>query len=184
MDPTLETKRSALKTGLKAQFGIMEHLLMAVLILMIVVAALFFLIGFQSARSKGTELREDVNRIITASNIIAKSSILTKGDFVFDDSKLAGFSGAYQKEGCEQVKRLIGEACITIDKTLLTGEKNECDPVNFAERGTECNSWTICGEVCLQLESKSSRGISLPINIFRKLENRMDLGLMVVRMPS
>lgn len=168
---------------LKGQFGIMEHLLMAVLILMVVVAALFFFIGFESTKSKGASFKEDIHKILLASSLVAKASFLTKEEFIFDDSKLVTFTGPYDKEGCEQIKKLVGDACVTIDKIILGEEKNDCDPLNFGqEKG--CNSWTFCREICFSIQSKKNRGLSIPVNIFRSIENRVDLGLMTVRVPT
>ena len=170
---------------LKGQFGMMEHLLMAVILLMVIVAAMFFFFGFQSTKSKGAAFKDDISKILLTTNLLSKSPFLVKEDGIFDDSKLVGFTGAYARQGCEEVSNITGPACITVERVLAAGDKNECDPVNFQERGKNaCNVWTICNEVCLQLQNKQSRGLSIPVNIFRKLENRVDLGVLTVKVPS
>ncbi len=170
---------------LKGQFGVMEHLLMAVLLVMIVVAGLIMFTTFQGAKARGTALREDVHNTVVAAGLIGKTGFLVKEDFVFDDSKLTAFTGPYDKEGCEQIKRLVGEACITVDKIIVGEERNDCDPVNFDNKEEDkCNSWTLCKQTCLQIQSKKHRGLSVPANIFRQLENRMDLGLLTVKVPT
>ena len=158
---------------------------MAVILLMVIVAALFFFFGFQSTKTKGAAFKEDINRILLTTNLLSKSSTLTKEDLVFDDSKLVSFSGAYDKEGCEEIKKITGPACITLEKVLVGEDKSDCDPVNFAETGKNaCNSWTICRETCLQIQNQQSKGLSIPVNIFRKIENKIDLGVLTVRVPG
>ena len=174
-----------MRKNFKGQFGMMEHLLMSVIILMVVVAALFFFFGFQTTKTRGEAFKEDINKILLTANLLSKSAVLTKEDLVFDDSKLVSFTGGNEKEGCEEIKKITGPACVTIEKVLVSGEKNDCEPVNFAETGkNECNSWTLCNEICFQLQTKQSKGLSIPVNVFRKLGNRVDLGVLTVKIPS
>lgn len=169
----------------KGQFGMMEHLLLSVIILMIIVASMFFFFSFESTKKQGEAFKDDIHKIILDSILLSKSPMLTKNSLMFDDSKLAGFTGAYQKDGCEQVKKLIGEACVTIDKILIAEDKNDCDPANFAQTGRdECNSWTLCRETCLRLQTTKNKALSIPVNIYRKISDRMDLGVLTVRIPG
>ena len=173
-------------SNMKGQFGVMEHLLMAVLLLMVIVAGLFFFFSFQATKSRGLALQDDIHKILLTSNILARSASLTKEELIFDDSKLVGFSGAYEKEGCEQAKKLAGNACVTIEKVLIAEDKKDCDPTAFTDAGKdECNSWTLCKEICVGIEKTGkSKGLSIPVNIYRALEKRVDLGVMTVRIPS
>ncbi len=171
--------------NLKAQFGIMEHLLMAVILLMVIVGALFFFLGFQSTRSQAESFKDDIHKIILSSNILAKSEILAKDSLMFDDSKLSGFTGNYEKEGCQEIKKLVGEVCVKIDKVLISEEKNDCDPVNFAETGRDaCNSWTLCKESCFKLEAGKNKGLAMPVNVYRTLNKKVELAVMTVKIPG
>ncbi len=173
------------RKGLKGQFGMMEHLLMSVIILMIIVASMFFFFGFQSTRKQADAFKGDIHNILLAANVLGKSPLLTKESLMFDDSKLAGFTGAYEKEGCDQVKKLVGDACVTIDKALVLGGKNDCDPLNFGQAGKdECNSWTLCKETCFKIQNGKNKGLSIPVNIYRKIPDRVDLGVLTVRIPG
>ena len=172
-----------MKGTLKGQFGMMEHLLMAVILLMVVVAAMFFFFGFQSTKSKSLAFREDIDRIILAEGILLKSDALTREDGVFDDSKLVGF---VKTDGCSAIKNITGEACIKVNEVLIGGEdENQCGPENFEQTGkSACNIWTICADICEKLKTKNSKGLSIPMNIFRKLENKVDLGILTVGVPT
>lgn len=171
---------------LSGQFGVMEHLLMAVLIMMVVVAGLFFFFSFQQARSKGLAFQDDIHKILLSSGALERLNSLTKEDLVFDDSKLAAFTGAYEKEGCGEIKKLAGVSCVTIEKVLIAEDKKDCDPVTFADRGRdECNSWTLCQQVCAEIQKTGkSKGLSIPVNVYRSLEKRVDLAVMTVRIPT
>ncbi|HLD41429.1 MAG TPA: hypothetical protein VJB06_00185 [archaeon] len=183
--PKRKGLRSQKKRNFKGQFGLMEHLLMAVILLMVIVGALFFFLGFQSTKGQAEGFKDDIHKIILSSNILAQSEMLTKEDQMFDDSKLVGFTGGYEKDGCEEIKKLVGEACITIDKVLISEERDDCDPVNFDQRGRDsCNSWTLCKETCFKLQSGKSKGLALPVNVYRSLDKKVELAVMTVKVPG
>ena len=180
-------KKTSTKIKFKGQFGMMEHLLMAVVLLMVIVAALFFFFGFQSTRSKGVDLRESMGKALLTTNLLSKADMLTREDGVFDDSKLAVF---LDKDGCEEIKRIAGRACLKIETVrpeIGDEEILECEYNNLnydVSEEEQCYKWTICGDVCTELKGKKSRGFSIPVNIFRKIENKVELGVLTVMVPA
>ncbi len=161
---------------LKGQFGIMEYMLLSVFLIAILVVGIFLLSGFQQVKTKGETTKELTSKQLLSMNILTHSSLFTKGDKL-DDSKLQTFTDA---ESCDDIEKIVGQqTCIQIEALLPSArEDKECDLGSYPE----CNKWTLCKDVCV---SKGSfRILTLPVNIYRKIQNRVDLGVLTFKVPS
>jgi len=163
---------------LKGQGGMLEHILLATFILIIVIVSVFFIFGFEFGRQRTEQSVDQLREEIFLTNYLMISPLLAKEDRVLDDTKLINF---VSESGCNDIRNALDreKICVEIEKVLLPGERVQpC----FEDYRPECNSWQICEETCLELKDKSMI-IESPINIFKKLENTYQLGLIRVRLP-
>ncbi len=164
------------KKGLKGQFGIMEYILLSVFLIVILIFGIFMLSGFEQLKTRGSDSKDAASGNLLSMNIITHSDLFTKKDGQLDDSKLQGFV----ENSCEDFEKTVGQqACVEIEALLPSArEDNECNAGNYPE----CNKWVICDEVCT---SKGGfRIFTLPVNIYRKIQDRVDLGILTFKVPS
>ncbi len=165
----------------KGQAEMMEYLLMTVFTIVILLAMMFFLFGFEIGRSTGSEAKDAANKLMVAVNVLAQSDILAKDGFILDDSKLVNF---LDQSGCEDITKIIGqEACVIVNIVKISSSQDqECLLGNY---GKSCNKWTMCRDVCnrLNFTGEPQRGIEVPLNVYRKLEDKVDLAKMKIQSP-
>ena len=77
------------------------------------------------------------------------------------------------------MEKLLGQqVCVEIEALLPSViEENECNPASYPE----CNKWTICKEICA---AKGFRIYTIPVNIHRVIKNRVDLGVITLKVPN
>lgn len=168
-----------MENKIKGQAGMIEYLLMTVFTMVIILVMVFFLFGFEAGRTADSESMDSKNRVLLAVNTLTQSDIINKEDLMFDDSKLAGF---LDQAGCEELtKTMSQEACINIELIKIASEEPKDCAGNY---GGECNRWTLCKDVCAKLKSGGrQRGLSLPVNVYRKLDNKVELAVVKVQAP-
>ena len=158
----------------KGQFGMFEYLLLTVILLAVIIMIAFFLFGFQFGKQKAAQSGEVFDTVSSKLSYVASSDVFVNDYLLFDDSKLTVLLGS---ESCKDAKSLVGQdVCINVDKSLFIGEdKIECTPANYPN----CNSWTICRETCDKIK-QSKVALTVPINIYKKLERKTELGKVTV----
>ncbi|HLD56874.1 MAG TPA: hypothetical protein VJA47_01115 [archaeon] len=162
---------------LKGQFGIMEYILLSVFLIAILVIGMLMLSGFENLKAKGQTTKEIASRQLLSLGIFSHSNLFTKAENQLDDSKL---QASIEEDGCDALEKLIGQqACLEVEALLPSvREENECNPATYPE----CNKWTVCKEVCTT--KTGFRIYTMPVNIFRKIQNRIDLGVITLKVPS
>ena len=163
------------RKGLKGQFGIMEYILLSVFLIAILVIGIFMLSGFENLKGRGETTKELVNKQLISLSILSHSDIFAEANRL-DDSKL---QASIDEEGCRGLEKLIGQqACLEVEALLPSAkEDNECNPASYPD----CNKWTICKEICA---AKGFKIYTMPVNIHRKIQNRVDLGVITLKVPS
>lgn len=162
---------------MKGESGMLERILMALFILIIIIFAVFFLFGVEFSRFRVEDVVEQENSLIFSANALLKSDILTKDDNVFDDSKLIGFSGT---DGCKDFQDLVGkdEICLIVERVKLFSSEDEIECLNLDD---DCNKWVVCESTCREMTDKPYRTVRTPVNIYRKLDEETQLGMMSLR---
>ncbi len=164
------------KKGLKAQFGIMEYILLSVFLIAILLIGIFLLSGFEQVKSRGETTKEFTTKQLLSMNIITHSSLFAKEEYL-DDTKLETLA---ETESCSDLQKLTGQqACIEVEALLPSArEERECGLGTYPN----CNKWILCKDVCA---SKGGfRILTLPVNIHRKIQDRVDLGVLTYKVPS
>jgi hypothetical protein len=168
----------------KAQANIMEYVLMTFFIFVVVIALMFFLSMWQASESQLDTTKERLDNIGDIADFVLKSPYFIKGssmvvDPMFDDSKLTAFKTAFGvdpgEEGCQRLENMFGPnwyfevIVFEYNSDGSESEEVECDSVRYPD----CNKWTICKD-----NSRESMKYVLPVNIYRKMEQRTDIGLL------
>ena len=153
----------------------MEYLLMSLFILIVIIALIFFLTWWQSSQlgmEQQNQRNERVNALMT---MFINSPLLVRENSVFDDSKLMA-AQSLRQEACTDLEPLFGSDWF-IEVEILNprpGCAGPCDASSYPC----CGSWNLC--------SQDLRNVSmvLPVNVYRKYEDRTDLALLKVGVYS
>jgi hypothetical protein len=156
----------------KAQSSIMEYLLLSFFILMVIIALIFFLTFWQSSQLSLEQQNLKSQRLDTLLNRFINSPLFVMENSVFDDSKLMAIQSLENKGACQDLEALFGSDW-SIRVEVLTPRPGCAGPCTASSYPC-CGSWEIC--------TRGERNITkvLPVNVYRKSEDRNDLGLMTV----
>lgn len=162
-----QTKRPGIMSG---QLDMMEYLIMALFMLVVVTAIVFFLFGWEFGASRRAELDRANLQSLFMINIFTHSGFFTKSDSMLDDSKL-------MVAKCEDMEAIFGrKLCINITSALFVGEEETtCTLSNYPN----CNQWVICPDLCSR---KDLTGYDVPVNIYRRVDGKTGLGILDLRM--
>jgi hypothetical protein len=159
----------------KAQSSIMEYLLLSLFILLVIIALVFFLTWWQSSQF-GLEQQQLKNeRIIVLMDRFINSPMFVKENSVFDDSRLMSVQ-SFRQEACTDLQKMFG-ADWFIEIEVLNSRPGCAGPCD-ASTYPCCGSWVICPQ------NKKNVSMVLPVNVYRKAEDRTDLGLLRVGVYS
>ena len=152
----------------------MEYLLLSFFILLIIVALIFFFSWWQFSQLGMEERNIENQRIILLMDRLSNSPLLVKENSVFDDSKLQTFQGLANQGFCNDLEGIFGmDWYLEIEILNRPEHPDSCHGINYYP---QCSSWSIvCG-----VWGERNVSLVLPVNVFRKLEGRTDLGLMRV----
>jgi hypothetical protein len=153
----------------------MEYLLLSLFILLIIIVMVFFLSWWQFSQFGMEQQRMKNQRTEVLASRFINSPLFVTDNSVFDDSRLMGIQ-SLGLEYCSELEPFFGgEWFLRIDVlSPRPGCQGPCDASSYPC----CGSWEICGQ--------GKRNITrvLPVNIFRHIEDRMDLGLLTVGVYS
>lgn len=153
------------------QMGLMEYLLMAVFMLMLIIFIIFFFFGWEFGVMRSEKTAETYDRALYSLKVFTNSKFFTKKNLMLDDSKLTMME-------CGDIEKIIGEkACVEAGTVLLIGqEKVECTLANYPD----CNSWVICRDFC----SRDLLGYDIPVNIYRSMDSKVELGILTIKVMT
>ncbi len=161
---------------MKAQSSIMEYLLLSVFILLMIMSLIFFLAWWQSSQFGLEQKKLKDQRVDVLMNRFINSPLFVTENSVFDDSKLQAIQSLRQ-DACQDLESMFGgDWFITIEVLNQHPGENigECTASNYPD----CGYWEMCGQ--------GERNVSrvLPVNVYRKAEDRNDLALLTVGVYS
>ena len=142
---------------------------------MVIIAIIFFLSWWQFSQFAMEQQDIKNQRIDVLMQRLIGSPLLVKENSVFDDSKLMAID-SFHSDACTDMKDIFGEDWF-IEIEVLTpnpGCEGDCDSLNYPC----CGHWEICGQ--------GERNVSrvLPVNVYRRVDGRTDLGLLRVGVYS
>jgi len=180
---------------MKSQADVMEYLVLVIMIMLIAFFVLLLVFGFQLFTAGSEQAVAKERRSLFLLQSIISSNMLNNPQYqtgsVFDDSKLTVIR-------CEDIEKLFGEDA-WINITVLKDEsvcdnvapewrkrncikalKEEANTLCTTNNYPKCNVWTFCGE------NKKERMIyrSIPVNIHRKINGTIELGVLTVGVPG
>jgi hypothetical protein len=159
----------------KAQASIMEYLLLSFFILLVIIALIFFLSWWQASQFNIEQHKQKSQRVMALTERFINSPLFVRENSVFDDTKLLAVQ-SFRAEACQELESLFGGEWFLEVEVLnpRPGCAGPCDASSYPC----CGSWTICPQ----------RGINitmvLPVNVYRRVEDRTDLGLLKVGVYS
>ena len=155
----------------KAQSSIMEYLLLSLFILLVIIALIFFLTWWQSSQFGLEQQQQKNERINVLMERFINSPLFVRENSVFDDSRLMAVQ-SFRQEACTGLQGLFGSEWFIEIEVLnpRPGCAGPCDASSYPC----CGSWVICPQ--------NIRNVSrvLPVNVYRRAEDRTDLGLLRV----
>ena len=177
---------------MKAQVSLTEYMVLILMIALIAFLALFLMFGFQmmEAGSERTKLRE--RKLLSLVETFVSSTVLNDLRFqkgsVFEDSKLTAAS-------CADLEDLFGgdlwaEVRVLKDRSvcddLRSWQKSVClrDSVKVEntlctkQNYPECSIWRFCEKADKMMY------MSIPVNVYRKMNETTELGVLTVGVPS
>lgn len=147
----------------------MEYIILALFMLVIVIAIVFFLFGWEFGSLRREGLDQAYAKSLLMINIFTHSEFFTEKDNMLDDSKL-------MVAKCGDIERIFGEKlCINITTVLFVGD--EVKPCTLSDY-PNCNHWVICEDLCGQ---ENLLGYDVPVNIYRRVSGETELGILDLR---
>ena len=177
---------------MKGQADMTEYLVLVIMIMLIAFIAVIMIFGFQILNIGSGQSASTERRALFMLEAFSASSMLGNTDFpkgtVFEDSKLTVAT-------CDWLSSMLGqgwwaEARVITDKSRCGQEqpwlKNKCLQDLRKVEGTvctkqnypSCSIWRFCQQ------SEKMVFMSMPVNIYRKLNGTMELGVLTIGVPS
>lgn len=145
----------------------MEYLLLSFFILMVILVMILFLTGWFFSQQGLEQQNIEKERALTMLERLTNSPLFVKENSVFDDSKLIAIQSLGETSACRDFQDLFGSGWF-MELEVLSRPGGDCDWSSYLN----CGHWKlVCGRA-------GARNISydLPVNIYRKVEDRTDLG--------
>ncbi len=152
-----ETENRKLKTSMrKGQSEMLEYVFLTFLIMVVVVAIILFLTGWQATQLTFEKSKAITGRALFLLKYISDSPLVVRDVAQFDDRKLAALS-EMGPAGCSELGKLTGGGSWFFEVSI-PGEP-VCDPGE-----SDCGSWAFC--------KKEGRytAFTLPVNVYRTVD--------------
>lgn len=165
--------------GMKGQSSIMEYLLMSFFTLMVIIVLIFFLMWFQFNQYSMEQQKINLEKSDVLINRLVSSPLFVKENSVFDDARLMAI-GSLGTGLCHDLERLFGSNWfLEID---ILNPRPGCGGECTASSYPCCGYWEICPPpyTDAELEGMEMNRRVLPVNVYRKAEDRTDLAVLRV----
>ncbi len=185
---------------MKGQAAVMEYMVLMLMMVMVIVFVIIMVFGFQFI-SSGTERAEHLERqtLFVLQSLIT-SSVVSDPQYqklsVLEDAKLTVITE------CDDIEEIFGEgvwinismyyekpSCQGLTGSLLQQCRNKADDIAEIQ-STRCTSgsngnYPECGywEFCEENREDRMMYRSIPVNIHRKIQNELLLGVIEVGVP-
>jgi hypothetical protein len=162
----------------KGQQEMTEYLVMSVVMLFTILLIVFFIFGWSFGEAEKKQKKESFDKALFTVNSFLHSECFTKDGkpALLDDSKLLVYTG---EDGCADLAKVIGvHACVNVSRVSFTGEAAaKCTAATYPE----CSSWVLCESVC---KNRGLIGFDIPVNVYRKFGNVVELAMLDVRIAG
>jgi hypothetical protein len=153
----------------KAQASIMEYILLTVFIIMIIFALLIFLSWWQTSQLGMQEHRIKTEKTLFLARYLSTSPYFVKEGSVFDDAKLTAIK-SLGPDICKEFEGIFGYDWFIRIRSFSGEIERECTWTNYPD----CNVWEFC------TRDQKNTSMVIPVNIYRKVSERNDIGTMEV----
>jgi hypothetical protein len=153
----------------------MEYLLLSLFVLLVIISLIFFLSWWQLSQFGLEEQRIKNDRVVALLNRFTNSPLFVKENSVFDDSRLLAIQ-LLGDDACRELEDLLGSGWfMEIEVLSRPGCAGQCSQSNY----DCCNYWSLCSQ-----GSRMNVSMSIPVNVYRKAEDRTDLAALRVGVYS
>lgn len=140
----------------KAQHSIMEYILLTFFIMVVIIAIIFFLTGWQVSQFELEQEKTKIDRAFWLTKSFLTSQYFVKDNSMFDSMKLSA-----ALDSCEELEKIFGYEWFA-EVNLLGGTDALC-----TETDTDCNQWKFCEK------TKNYTAYIIPVNIYKVMDNDM-----------
>ncbi|MFH0956261.1 MAG: hypothetical protein V1813_00200 [Candidatus Aenigmatarchaeota archaeon] len=189
-----------MRKSVKGQAPVMEYIVFLFMAVLIIIALLFMVFGFQlMTTGSGAAVEAEKHSLFVMQSMLGNDitrATRYQSISVLDDAKLTALTGM----DCEQFESAFG-AGVWVNVTLYM-EKPDCGGLGGSvfytcreqrdliaemqatpcdgESYPNCGGWELCGD------NKEGRMTyrSVPVNIYRKMNNTLALGVLTVGVPA
>ncbi len=153
---------------MKAQTSMIEHLFVIFFIIVALVAIMFFLTNFQFSQMEMERRKVEGDRSLSMMKRFLNSQFIAKKENMLEDAKLFAMLGFT----CGELEKMFGSNWFV--SVQLLDESDVIVPCPAAD--WQCNQWSFSS--C----SQPAKNVSyiLPVNIYRKMFERSDIGVIKV----
>jgi hypothetical protein len=156
----------------KAQIGIMEYVLLTFFILVIIVAVILFFTGWQLFQMDLEKSKEAGDKTLSLTKQFLNTPYMVKENSVFDDGKLTALVSL--SDVCKDLEAVFGFDWFLEITIFDNNSRIECVWGNYPD----CNFWSLCKK------NRTHISYVVPVNVYRKTSERMDLGVLKVGVYS
>lgn len=154
----------------KGQHAIMEYILLTVFLIVVILMIVFFLTWWYGAQIDMERVSSRTDLVLSLIRQVSDTPYFVKENGMFDDSKLT----AMKSLSCTELEKIFGYDWFMRVKALDGGPETECSENNYQYTYPNCNRWNFCVK---NMEYSSN---IVPINIYRKIDNRVEIGTLEV----
>ncbi len=151
----------------KAQHSIMEYILLTFFIMVVIIAIIFFLTGWQISQTQLEQEKTKMDRAFWLAKSFLSSQYFVKDNSMFDDMKLRATVGV----GCEELEKVFGYEWFAEIRLLDgSGITDRCT----TSTDPYCTQWEFCKK------NKNYTAYTVPVNIYKVTEEKVYLGTLKV----
>ena len=148
-----------------AQSDMMSYILLTFFVFIILIITIILIGSWFSIQAGEMHSTSQTQRMLALTKALSISPLLNIDDFkegyMFSDSKLTAMS-------CEDMRKIFGKGWFM--EIYIPGSSVECTEANYPE----CGIWRICGA------KTNAVGYEIPVNIYRVVSNKIEIGVMKV----
>ncbi len=163
-------------TGKKAQTGMMEYIVLTFFIIVVLIAIMFFLFGFQVAQFSIEKQSSKTTRALQLASLATTHPLFVKEDGMLDDAKLTSL--ATLEDPCSRLEEIFGSDFFIEISAFDAAGTVPCSRDTYPS----CNYWAFC------MKEKRFISFDVPVNVYRNADHSgpsgplsaVDIGLLRV----
>jgi hypothetical protein len=160
--------------GLRGQSELMEYMLMVVFLVAAIIGLILFLTWWSGTQLQAEGFKDRQDRVTSIAKSMMAEPMLVNTQSVFDDAKLTALISV---SPCVKLQDMYGEKWYAKIKSLDMSPDRACTWSDYPV----CNAWSICSPPA---EKRTMLVQKFPVNVYRKLSDRVSLGILEVGVYS